>query len=49
MPVVRHVLSSTAAQGYRFSDVVIGIVESAPFKMRVKGTATADAVAASGS
>lgn len=43
MPVVRHVLSSTAAQVYRFSDVVIGIVESAPFRMRVKGPATEDA------
>jgi hypothetical protein len=49
MPVVRHVLSSTAPEGYRFSDIVIGIVESAPFKMRVKGPATEGAVAASGS
>jgi hypothetical protein len=48
MPVVRHVLSSTAAQGYRFSDVVIGIVESAPFRMRVKGPAAQETVAASG-
>jgi hypothetical protein len=49
MPVVRHVLSSTAAQGYRFSDIVIGIVESEPFRMRVKGPATEETVAASGS
>jgi hypothetical protein len=47
MPVVRHVLSSTAAQGYRFSDVVLGIVESAPFRMRVKGPATQDAATGS--
>jgi hypothetical protein len=42
MPVVRHVLSSTREDGYRFSDVVLGIVESAPFRMRVKAPAKQD-------
>jgi mono/diheme cytochrome c family protein len=42
MPVVRHVLESTGANGYRFSDVVLGIVESAPFRMRVKAPAAQD-------
>jgi mono/diheme cytochrome c family protein len=40
MPVVRHVLSTTAPQRYRFADIVLGIVESAPFRMRVKAPAT---------
>jgi hypothetical protein len=40
MPVVRQVLDSTSADGYRFMDVVLGIVESAPFRMRAKSAAT---------
>jgi hypothetical protein len=38
MPVVRSVMRDAAAKDYRFSSLVIGIVKSAPFQMRVKGT-----------
>jgi hypothetical protein len=41
-PVVRQLLDKTSADGYKFSDVVLGIVESAPFRMRVKAPATQD-------
>ena len=36
MPVVRGVMRGAAANHYRFSDLVLGIVQSAPFQMRVK-------------
>jgi hypothetical protein len=42
MPVVRHVLEAARGSDYRFSDVVIGVVESAPFRLRVKAPATQD-------
>ena len=35
-PAVRSVLKSTSRRGYRFSDIVIGIVKSVPFQMRKK-------------
>jgi hypothetical protein len=48
MPTVRKILKQAASNGYRFSDVVLGIVESAPFQMRKKteeqGTVTAAAL-----
>jgi Protein of unknown function (DUF1585) len=34
MPAVREVRRKTAADGYRFSAVVLGAVESEPFQMR---------------
>jgi hypothetical protein len=34
MPVIRGVASSSAAQNYRFSSVVLGIVKSVPFQMK---------------
>ena len=34
MPLVRAIASGAAAQNYRFSAVVIGIVNSAPFTMK---------------
>jgi uncharacterized protein DUF1588/uncharacterized protein DUF1585 len=36
MPVVRAVRRDAARNRYRFSDLVLGIVKSAPFQMRVK-------------
>jgi hypothetical protein len=36
MPVVRAVMRGAARNRYRFSDLVLGIVQSAPFQMRVK-------------
>ncbi len=36
MPVVRAVMRDAAADRYRFSELVLGIVKSAPFQMRVK-------------
>ncbi len=35
-PAVRAVVRAAAARQYRFSSVVLGIVQSAPFQMRVK-------------
>ena len=36
MPAVRGVTRSAAANGYRFSALVMGVVDSVPFQMRVK-------------
>jgi hypothetical protein len=36
MPAVRQVVSSAAPNNYRFSSIVLGIVNSVPFKMRMK-------------
>jgi hypothetical protein len=36
MPAVRHIVTSAAANDYRFSSIVLGIVNSVPFKMRMK-------------
>jgi hypothetical protein len=35
MPVVRSIVKDSAAQNYRFSSLVAGIVKSAPFQMRM--------------
>ena len=35
MPAVRKVLGAAAANGYRFSAVVLGVIESLPFQMRM--------------
>ena len=37
MPQVRKVVRDAAGRGYRFSALIDGIIESAPFQMRVKG------------
>jgi len=42
MPVVRRVLKNAAAGGYKFSDIVLGIVESDPFRMRARTPAAED-------
>jgi hypothetical protein len=36
MPMVRRLLDETEPGDYRFSDLVLGIVESVPFQYRVK-------------
>jgi hypothetical protein len=36
MPVIRDILRKSAAQDYRFSTIVLGIVNSPPFQMRIK-------------
>ena len=36
MPVVRAVMRDAARNRYRFSDLVLGIVKSAPFQMRIE-------------
>jgi hypothetical protein len=36
MPVVRTIMRDAARDRYRFSDLVLGIVQSAPFQMRMK-------------
>ena len=38
MPVVRSIARDAAAQNYRFSSIVMGIVKSTPFQMKLKGT-----------
>ena len=43
MPVVRSVMREAAPDRYRFSDLVLGIVKSAPFQMRVKEAPTVEA------
>jgi len=41
MPVVRAVVREAAKNNYRFSSIILGIVKSAPFQMRVKVQQTA--------
>src|SRR5439155_25061886 len=36
MPVVRSVIRDAARNDYRFSSLVLGIVKSAPFQMKMK-------------
>ncbi len=38
MPAVRAIVRDSSKQDYRFSSLVLGIVNSAPFQMRMKGT-----------
>jgi hypothetical protein len=46
MPAVRQIVREMAANDYRFSSLVLGIVKSAPFQMRVKkGEAQPESVA----
>ena len=41
MPVVRRLLDEARDENYRFSEIVIGIVESAPFRMRARSLSEA--------
>jgi hypothetical protein len=36
MPVIRGIVKRAAADNFRFSSIIMGIVESAPFQMRTK-------------
>jgi hypothetical protein len=45
MPLVRGIAANAAAQNYRFSTIVLGIVESVPFTMK-KAAAPAPVVTA---
>jgi hypothetical protein len=36
MPVIRGIVKRAAADNYRFSSIIMGIVDSAPFQMRTK-------------
>jgi Protein of unknown function (DUF1585) len=36
MPAVRSIVGSASRDHYRFSSIVLGIVNSAPFQMRTK-------------
>jgi hypothetical protein len=38
MPVVRSIARDAAGQNYRFSSIVLGIVRSTPFQMKMKAT-----------
>ena len=37
MPTVRAVMRDAAKNRYRFSDLILGVVKSAPFRMRMAG------------
>jgi hypothetical protein len=45
MPSVRAIIRDTSARDYRFSSLVLGIVKSAPFTMRIKASTSAEATA----
>ena len=45
MPVVRGILREAADDDYRFESIVLGVVASAPFRMRAKAGDDAAAVA----
>ena len=36
MPVIRSIVRDAAKNNYRFSSIVLGIVKSAPFQMRMR-------------
>ena len=36
MPAVRRIVRDAAPNDYRFSSLILGIVNSAPFRMRMK-------------
>jgi len=38
LPAIRHILGEGELQDYRFSALVLGIVNSVPFEMRMKVT-----------
>jgi hypothetical protein len=46
IPAVRRVVSSAAPANYRFSSIVLGIVDSVPFRMRIKPFPETDKAAA---
>jgi len=48
MPAVRAIVRDAARQDYRFSAIVLGIVNSVPFQMRVRASASPQQPAATG-
>jgi hypothetical protein len=44
-PVVRAIMKDAASDRYRFSDLVLGVVKSAPFQMRMKEPALTETAA----
>ena len=40
MPQIRTIVNNAEAEDYRFSALVLGIVNSAPFRMRTKSSDT---------
>jgi hypothetical protein len=42
MPAIRTVLRKAAAENWRFSSLVLGIVNSVPFQMRVVAPGASD-------
>jgi hypothetical protein len=45
MPAVRKIVRDAKARDYRFSAIVLGIVNSVPFQMRMKATEDAEKIA----
>ncbi len=45
MPIVRSIVRDAGSEDYRISSLVLGIVNSAPFQMRVARTASNEAIA----
>jgi mono/diheme cytochrome c family protein len=48
MPIVRSILKDAARNNYRFSSLVLGIVKSGPFQMRIRKTEDSKPVADNG-
>jgi hypothetical protein len=46
MPTVRRIVRDAGSQDYRFSSLIMGIVKSTPFEMKVKKSQPANAPAA---
>ncbi len=42
MPVIRRIVNEAEAEDYRFSSLVLGIVKSEPFQMRIREGGQAD-------
>jgi hypothetical protein len=40
MPIVRQIARDAAGQNYKFSSIVLGIVNSTPFQKKLKAPAT---------
>jgi len=45
MPVIREIVNTAATEDYRFSSLVLGIVNSAPFQSRVKQNSESETLA----
>jgi hypothetical protein len=45
MPVIREIVNESAEEDYRFSSLILGVVNSAPFQSRVKQNSESDSLA----